>query len=90
MKELLKISDHFQSPGGFLLSILFVRIVLNLCFSVIGRVPTTELYAAFWDVPIPRCVSIVFGKLLNLGFWSYLLFCQEILELIPVLCLPVQ
>ena len=88
--ELLKISDHFQSPGGFFLWILFVRIVLNACFSVAYRVPTMKLYTAFWDVPIPRCVLIVFWKLLNLGFWSYLLFFQEILELIPVLCLPIE
>ena len=52
MKEPLKISDHFQSPGGFLLLILFVRIVLSARFSVVSRAPTTELYVVFWDVPI--------------------------------------
>ena len=82
--------DHFQSPGGFLLSISFVRIVLNARFSVTGKVPTTESYMAFWDIPIPRCVPIVFGKLLSLGCWSCLSFCQEILKLIPVLCLSVE
>ena len=75
MKELLKVLDHFQSPGGFFILLLFVRIVLNACFSAVGKVQTTKLYAAFWDVPIPRCVPIVFWKLLNLWFWSYLFFC---------------
>ena len=90
VKELLKISYHFQSLGGFLLSISFIRIVLNGNFSAIGKVPTTELYVAFWDIPIPGCILIVFGKLLSLWCWSCLSFCHEILELIPVLCLFVE
>ena len=73
-----------------LLSILFIRIVLNTRFSVAGKAPTMELYAGFWDVPIPGCIPIVFEKLLSLRFWSCLLLCQEILELIPVLCLPIK
>ena len=36
MKEPLKVSDHFQYPGGFLLLISFVRIILNSRFSVAG------------------------------------------------------
>ena len=68
MNEPLKILDHFQSPSGFLLSILFVRIILNACFSVANKAPTTELYAAFWDVPIPGCIPIVFEKLFSLRF----------------------
>ena len=47
VKERLKISDHSQSPGGFLLSILFIRIVLNARFSVASKVPATKLYAMF-------------------------------------------
>ena len=66
MKEPLKSSDHFQSPGVFLLLISFVRIVLNAHFSVAGKVPVMELYAAFWDVPFPGCVLLVFGKLFSL------------------------
>ena len=90
VKETSKSSDHFQSLGGFLLSILFERIILNARFSGADKVPMTELYTAFWDIPIPRCIPLVFKKLLSLGCWSYLLFCQEILKLIPVLCLPVK
>ena len=90
MKEPLKISDHFQSSGGFSFLISFVRIVLNVRFIVAGKVPTMELYVEFWDIPIPGCVPTVFGKLLGLGSWSALSFCQEILELIPVLCLLVE
>ena len=67
VKEPLKSLDHFQSPGGFLLLISFVRIILNACFSVAGKVLVKDLYAVFWDIPIPRCVPLVFGKLLSLG-----------------------
>ena len=67
-----------------------VRVVLNARFSAAVKVPMTELYSVFWDIPIPRCVLIVLGKLLSLGCWSFLSFFQEILELIPVLCLPVE
>ena len=90
VKEPLKILDHFQSPSGFLLSILFVRIVLKERFSVASKVPVTELYTEFWDIPILGCVPLVFGKLLDLGCWFCLSFCQEILELISVLCLPIE
>ena len=64
VKESFKISDHFQSLGGFLLSILFVRIVLNVRLSVADKVPVTKLYTAFWDIPIPGYVPLVLGKLL--------------------------
>ena len=74
VKEPLKSLGHFQSSGGFILSISFVRIVLNACILVTGKVLVKELYAAFWDIPIPRCVPLVFEKLLSLGCWSYLLF----------------
>ena len=67
VKEPLKSSDHFQSPSGFLLSISFVRIVLDACFSIVDKVLMTELYATFWDIPIPGYIPIVFGKLLSLG-----------------------
>ena len=90
VKQPLKISDHFQSHGGFLLLILFVRIVLNARFLVVNKVATMESYAAFWDIPIPGCVPMVLGKLLSVGCWFCLSICQEILELIPVLCLPIK
>ena len=57
MKEPLKISDHFQSFGGFFFS--FARVVLNVCSSAAIKVPTMELYVVFWDIPIPGCVSTV-------------------------------
>ena len=61
------VSDHFQSPGGFFfLYISFVKIVLNARFSVSGKVLGTELFTEFWYIPIPWCVSTVFGKLLSL------------------------
>ena len=47
VKDPPKILDHFQSPGGFFLSILFILIVLNARFSVADRVSTMELYVAF-------------------------------------------
>ena len=53
-------------------------------------VSATELYVVFRDIPIHGCVSTVLGELLSLGCWSRLSFCQEILELIPVLCLQVE
>ena len=59
-------------------------------FSIADKVPTMELYAAFWVIPIPGCVPIVFEKLLNLECWFFLSFCQEIFELIPVLCMPIE
>ena len=52
MEESLKSLDHFQSPAEFLLSISFVRIILNARFSFAGKVPTTKLYATFFDKPI--------------------------------------
>ena len=76
--------------GFFFLSILFVKIVLNERFLVAGKVPMTELYAEFWDMPILGCVPIVFEKLLSLGCWPRLSFCQDIVDLIPVLCFPVE
>ena len=63
---------------------------LDACCSIVGKFPTMELYVAFWGVPILGCVPMVFGKLLSLGCWSYLLICQEIFELIPVLYFPVE
>ena len=48
-----------------------------MCFSIAGKVPTTELYAGFKDALGPRCVSIGFGKLLSLGFWSYYRFAKR-------------
>ena len=74
----------------FFLSILFVKIVLNARFSIAGKVLATELYAEFWDIPIPGCVPTIFGKLLSLGSLSCLSFCQEILELILILCFPIE
>ena len=74
VKEPLKSSDHSQSPAGFLLSILFVTIILNARFSIAGKVQATELYIAFWDISIPRCDPLVFGKPLSLGCWSCLSF----------------
>ena len=68
----------------------FVRVVLNARFSVVVKVIATELYVVFWDIPIPKCVSTVLGKLLSLGCWYRLSFCKEILELILVLYLPVE
>ena len=59
-------------------------------FSVASKVPVTELYTEFWDIPILGCVPLVFGKLLDLGCWFCLSFCQEILELISVLCLLIE
>ena len=89
MKEPLKISDHFQSPSGFLLSISFLRIVLNARFSVAVKVPRTELYAVFEKYPfLVRPNS--FQESPQFRCWFYLSFCQEILELIPVLCFPVE
>ena len=90
MKKPLKTSDHFQYSSGFSFLISFIRIVLNVRFPVANKVLTMELYADFWDIPIPRCTPTVFGKLLGLGCWSCLSVCPEILELIPVLCLPVE
>ena len=90
MNEPLKISDHFQSPGGFFFFFSFVRVVLNVQFSVTVKVPVMKLYAVFWDIPIPAGILTVLGKLLNRGCWSFLSFCQEILELIPVLCFLVE
>ena len=46
VKQPLKILDHFQSPGGFLLSISFVMIFLNARFSIVDKVPATEQYMA--------------------------------------------
>ena len=77
VKDSLKSSDHFQSLGGFLLSISFVRIVLNARFSVVGKVLTMKLYVVFWDIPILGCVPLVFKKLLSLGCWFCLSFFQE-------------
>ena len=89
MNEPLKTSDHFQSYGGFSFLISFVRIVLNVRFPVAGKVSMTGLYADFWDI-LPGCAPTVFGKLLGLGCWSCLSFFQEILELVHVLCLPIE
>ena len=44
-----------------------------MCFSVVGKVPTTELYIGFWDVLRLGGVLIGFEKLLGLGFW----FCYR-------------
>ena len=91
MKEPLRILDHFQSPGWFLFFFFpFVRVVLDACFLAAFKVPETKLYVVFQDIPIPRCVSSIFGELLSLGCWSRLSFFQEILELIPVLCLLIE
>ena len=90
MKEPFRILDHFQSPGWFLFLFSFVRVVSDAYFSAVVKVPAMELYVVFRDIPIPGCVSIVLGELLSLGCWSRLSFCQEILVLIPILCLPVE
>ena len=63
---------------------------LNARFLVTDKVLATKPYAVFWDIPIPGCVLIVFNNLFSLGCWSCLSFYQEILESIPVLCLPIE
>ena len=37
-------------------------------FSIVDGVMAMELYVVFWDVLIPGCALIFFGKLLRLGF----------------------
>ena len=90
VKEPLRISDHFQSPGWFPFFFFICEVVLDACFSAAVKVLTTELHVVFRDIPILGCVSTVLGELLSLRCWSHLSFCQEILELILVLCLPVE
>ena len=68
----------------------FVWVILDVCSLAVVKLPATELYVVFRDIPIPGCISTVFWELLSLGCWSRLSFCQEILELIPVLCLPIK
>ena len=49
-------------------------VVLDVCFLAVVKVSEMKLYVVFWDIPIPRCVSTVFGELLTLECSSCLSF----------------